>query len=300
MKLKTLAAAVLLAGMATGAAQAAPWVGNFNTSNGATFNDGLLLNIDGFDIYSQGSAAFFVGGNQLSPTGTTLAIGDIVTTYYQGVVSAFNTGVSSPNLAWASQPGGSYQLTVAAVFNEIVTFAAPGFALVQPISGGRVSVFYDDATLSNSFITSTAQVLAGTGYTDGLLIADGSVSGASLPTSFSTDGTEAGGVANLKGPLTLAQAGWDDPANLADVVGFLPTVPSDYSSRTTLQFGPNEGTSFQTTNFFDAANGWTPVASIAGRTIRADANVNLIPEPATLALLGLGLVGAGLARRRKA
>lgn len=133
MKLKTLAAVVLLAGMATGAAQAAPWVGNFNTSNGATFNDGLLLNIDGFDIYSQGSAAFFVGGTQLSPTGSTLAVGDIVTTYYQGVVSAFNTGVSSPNLAWASQPGGSYQLTVAAVFNEIVTFASRALRWFSPL-----------------------------------------------------------------------------------------------------------------------------------------------------------------------
>lgn len=290
MKLRKSLLAFAVASLASGAAQAALWTGDFNT--GAAY-DGVLLNIDGFDVYSQGSAAFFNGATQLAPNGATVVAGDIITTYYQGIVNAFNTGVSSPNLNWPSNPGGTYQLTVAAVFQEVVTAAGPGFAVLQPLTGGSVGLFYDNNALT------FANISAGTGYTDGTLIALGSVDQTiTLPNAFFTDGIDASGNAAINGPLSFAQLG----STVPDVVGFMPTVPNGYLSSTTLQFGPNQGTSFQTSNFFDAANGWTPVAAIAAQTIRADANVNLttVPEPATLALLGLGLVGLGFSQRRRA
>jgi len=289
MKLRKMLLAFAIAGMASGAAQAALWTGDFNTGAG---NDGVLLNIDGFDVYSQGSAAFFNGSTQLSPSGATVVAGDIITTYYQGIVNAFNTGVVSPNLNWPSNPTGTYQITVAAAFQELVTFAVPGFAILQPLTGGQVSLFFDTNSLT------FANIGAGTGYTDGTVLATGSVDQSiTLPNAFFTNGVDASGNASLNGPLSFAKQG----STVPDVVGFLPDTPNGFISSTTLQFGPNQGTTFQTSNFFDLANGFTPIASSAPLTIRADANVNLttVPEPATLALLGLGLVGLGFSQRRR-
>jgi hypothetical protein len=294
--------------LASGAAQAVPYVGNFNT--GAA-HDGVLLNVNGFDIYSNGSAAFFctvctsnANGTQLDPTASTTApvvVGDIVTTFYQGVVNAFNPGVAAPNLNWPGNAGGTYQLTVAAVFQEAVVGVAPGFALLQPLNGGRVSVFYDsnDAGNPSTFISAVADIFAGVGYTDGILIADGAVSQPlSLLTTAVTDGTNASGQANIGGLLGFAQLG----STIPDVVGFLPTVPNDYTSTTTLQFGPNIAPDFQTVNFFDNVNGWASQAVNAALTQRADANVDLssVPEPGTVALLGVCLAAIGMSLRRRA
>lgn len=291
-----------------------PWKGQFQTSNGSNPHDGVLAGVSALDLYGEGSAAFFCAtaagcaggsigfGTQLDPDATTLQIGDSVTTLYQGVANAFLTGVYSPGLRSIGDPG-TYQLTVAAMIHETVV-GSSGTTAILTVTGGRTSLFFDDSSLAGTFIDKTTDILAGVGYTDGMMIANAHITGGvSAFTLIPGGGTGFATIAGRfgSGPTYFAQQGVEDPFNIADVPGFMQNAPVGFVSSTTLQYGAaalNEN--HETLGFFDTANGWTRVLVNKDWVVRADANVSLVPEPTTLAMMGLGLAVVGLSLRRRA
>ena len=308
------------AGLAPLAATAdIPYNGAFYTGPNPPY-DGLLSPVSGFDIEANGSAAFFCAsaggcaggtvafGTQLDPRANNqIAPGDVIRTIYQGVVNVVHTS-SAPNIDYITHAG-TYQLTVAADFTETVISATilsatAGTASLLVNDGGKVALFYDSNQLGSglpgTFVDSTAEILAGIGYTDGLLVALGDtrqlLSGI---TTVTTTGTIASGQATVAGLITSALLGNPAGIGLANQVGFMP-IPADYIAGTQLQLGGGI-TGFRTVNFFDLANGFTPVAVNSTLVERADANIDLsaVPEPATLTLLGISLLGLGMTLRRR-
>jgi hypothetical protein len=286
-----------------GTAGAALYEGAFQTNDGAFVGDGVVGNpaggpgsLSGFDIFSNGTTAFFNvtnGGVQINPVATSgqIAVGDVVQSVYQGIVSVFNPGLATPNLdpngVTLGDPDGipgTYQLVVTATFNEIVQSIGPLTATLLTDGTGTIKFFYDHPVSAN--------INTGAGY-GGIQVASANVLAGGI-TNFSITNPNVAGSGNthIEGAITSVAMG--APAN---VVGFFNSLPTGIVTDTTVQFGCPDCAGSQA----------SMVAGVAVNpllTAKADANSSLtvnVPEPGTISLIGLGIaaLGFGTARRNR-
>jgi hypothetical protein len=296
MSLKSFIAALALGAVATAgwslAASAAQTNVNVYDDSGAL----IQANVTAFDWAEFGSGV----AKGVGPFGTPLFTGQNFEFLYQsnlvnmdGVVPAgLVTTANGGTIGGASD----FQFTIVAKIQETVAgFVAVGntqTAVFQPI-GGTISIFYDDGGLANT----QARTSNGTGFDDGTEIARFTLTGGVSNFTAVIDADPNGsGSAQLDFNVLAAL----DFANPAFLQGVLAAVMD-------LHFDSNlnypAGTS-ATSAFHIGGSGFYPDYAVAGNDIvfKVDGSntfTTQVPEPATLGLLGAGLLGICAALRRR-
>ncbi|MDH4393693.1 MAG: flocculation-associated PEP-CTERM protein PepA [Aquabacterium sp.] len=273
IKLKSVVSAI---GAACLMAIAAP---SFATPT-LVFKDGAnTFSIDPFDGFDWQSNATAV----VSPpvfNGTT-----VLTTSFLASASKIKLEGGGDALN-VSGLGVDYEFTVKATIRETVVCVLPVGPVCQIAAftavGGSYEIFYDDVADSN--------ILTGTGFVDGLSILTGTIDPGFAGTFALTSATSGAGVFTFNGAVMSTET------DNTKAAYFAPALAQS-NAASTLQLG-GTGTSWTPPSSWTDGGG-IPTGSLV---FQADGNQTFdpakVPEPGTLALVGLSLAGLGFARRR--
>ncbi|SCY64996.1 PEP-CTERM protein-sorting domain-containing protein [Nitrosospira sp. Nl5] len=260
---------------------AAALTGGATIGHAASYNtfspDGVLQNFSGIDWHSNGGG--WIQGFDL--TGANVAGDtDVFTLTYQAFAGVFST-TSPVNELHVASPGsasGSYEATIFSTITQTATCVNDGCSSINiTLNSGTWDVFHDDSPNANQ--------AAGTGFLDGVNILSGTWDTGN--SSFSATSGVGGGF--LTGTVTDTNNTFINP----DLLG------------TTLQAslifpGQSSPTYTRPAAFNGVATGPNTASSFVIQTDTSqDFTQQQVPEPSMMALVGIGLLGFGLASRRR-